>query len=153
MSLNGHPREQAPYRALMDLVKVTGLLKKAGDHFFKPYGLTQSQFNVLMVLKHDAVKGCTQSELSRRLLVNRADMSGLVRRMAKRKLLDRDDTPGDERAWQVSISTGGRALLQKIEPTYYQKVGRVMGVHTVAESRALSDLLGRTQEAMHKHAF
>ena len=153
MSLNEHPREQAPYRALMDLVKVTGLLKKAGDRFFKAYGLTQSQFNVLMVLKYDAPKGCTQSDLSRRLLVNRADMSGLVRRMEKRKLLERDNTPGDERAWLVTLSSEGKGLLQKIEPPYYKKVGRVMGVHTAVESQVLSNLLGRTQEAVHKHAF
>lgn len=153
MSANGHPRALDSYRTLMELVRTTMFLKKAGDHFFKQYGLTQSQFNVLMVLRYDAPRGCTQSELSRRMLVNRADMSGLVRRMRKRGLVEREEVPHDERAWAVKVSRRGGALLREVEPAYYQKVRRVMGGHADKENRAFAVFLQRTQEGIRKHVL
>ena len=153
MSASGHPRAWDSYQTLMELVKTTALLKKAGDRFFKEHGLTQSQFNVLMVLKYDTPQGCTQSELSRRMLVNRADMSGLVRRMEKQELVKRVDVPHDERAWTVKVSRQGKTVLEKIEPVYYAKVRSLMSVHTDRGSLAFSESLKRTQEGIRKHAF
>ena len=153
MFTNNHPRTWDSYQTLMELVKTTMLLKKTGDRFFKGHGLTQSQFNVLMVLKYDAPQGCTQSELSRLMLVNRADMSGLVRRMEKQGLVERADTPKDERAWTVKVSRRGKTLLQTIEPAYYQKVRLVMDVHMDKDNRILAGMLKRTRESLQRHAL
>ncbi len=111
---------------MLALVKLAGVLKKAGDRFFRSYDITQSQFNVLMVLKYQMPDGCTQTELCRRMLVKGANMTGLVRRLEARDLLVRDPDPEDERAWLVRISRKGRKLLQLVEPVYYRKIDHIM---------------------------
>jgi DNA-binding MarR family transcriptional regulator len=151
MSGEIHPRQRESYRTLLELVRTSLLLKKAGDRFFQRYALTQSQFNVLMVLKYDAPQGCSQSELSRRMLVNRADIGGLVRRMQERRLVQRTETPGDQRAWKVKVSRQGMGLLRRIEPAYYRRIGSIMGAQSDRENQLFSALLLRTQERIRKH--
>lgn len=141
-------REQLSYQALLSLVRVSGLLRKAGDRFFRDHHLTQSQFNVLMILKHDAPQGLSQTELCRRLLVNPADVTGLVRRLLARGVVRRADHPTDERAWVVRLSDRGKALLARVEPPYYRTVEKVMGVHGERDCRALIALLERTERSI-----
>lgn len=136
-----HPRESAGYRLLVSLFRVDSLLSKASGDFLRPYGLTPSQFNVLMVFKYTAPDGASQVELCRHLLVNRADVTGLVRRMMGRGWLTRRPDRHDERCKQVSLAPAGRALLEKIEPAYYRRVAEVMGVFNERETeQAVSHL-------------
>ncbi len=141
-------RSETSYRTLMTLVSASEALRKAGNRFFERHELTQSQFNVLMVLKHDAPSGCSQSELCGRLLVNAADVSGLVRRMLARGLLSRADHPEDPRAWLVTLSDKGRRLLEQIEPSYYRQVKHAMGLLSPRQARLLSDLLQQVHQGI-----
>ena len=138
-----HPRESAGYRLLVSLFRVNSLLSKASGEFLRPFGLTPSQFNVLIVLKYTAPDGASQVELCRHLLVNRADVTGLVRRMMGRGWLTRRPDRHDDRCKRVSLSGQGRALLEKIEPAYYRKVAEVMGVFNERETRQTAPLLER----------
>ena len=119
-----------PYEAVLTLVRVAGLLRKAADRFFHEFGLTQSQFNVLMVLKNDAPRGCSQVDLSQRLLVKAANTTVLLRRMEARGWLVREPDPNDERARVVRITSKGRKLLARVEPLYRRKVAALMGGHS-----------------------
>lgn len=132
----------------MTLVRVSSLLRKAGDHFFAGHGLTQAQFNVLMVLKYDAPGGCTQQAIGELLLVNAADVTGLVKRMLGQELVVRENHPSDERAWIVRLSAKGKETLARVEPAYYAAVNRVMSTHTPRELALLQRLLERTQTAL-----
>lgn len=143
-------RSRPAYRALMSLVWVSNLVQKAGDRFFQQYGLTQSQFNVLMVVRDAGSEGLTQVQLSERLLVNAADVAGLARRMLGKKWLARRDHPTDRRAWLLRLSPAGRKILSRVEPSYYRKVGHVMGGVSAAESWRLLDCLQCIREGAEK---
>ena len=110
-----HPREELLYRAFLSLIRISALLRKAGDGFFRNRDLTQCQFNILMVLKYEIPQGCSQTELCQRLLVKPADMSGLVRRMLRNNLVEREDDPKDQRAWRVRLTPPGK------EPSKYDR--------------------------------
>ena len=143
-----NPRERVSYRALISLVRVAGILRKTGDRFLSAYGITQTQFNVLMVLKYETPKGCSQMKLGQHLLVRPANMTGLVRRMESRGLIARHVVPRDERMWLVRISRKGLELLERVESSYYQKVEQVMEIHSNAELERLSSQMERTEEAV-----
>lgn len=145
-------REHPSYQALMALVKVSGLLLKAGDRFFKRHGLTQVQFNVLMILRYVAPAGCRQSDICRHLLVRAANMSSLVRRMAARGLVMREDDPTDQRAWRVRCSAKGREWLDRVEPEYCRIIGEIVAGHAGSDSRRFVAWLDRTQQAIERHA-
>ena len=136
-----HPRTRPAYRALIEVVRASGLIAKAGDRVLGRHGLTQTQFNVLMVLRYDLPRGASQTELSRNLLVNPADMSGLIRRMLAKGILLREDHPRDARAWSVSLSPKGRDLLSQLEPSYYSQVEHLMGTRSERELEGFREIL------------
>ena len=142
------PRQRFSYQVMLALVKLAGVLRKAGDRFFRAYGLTQSQFNVLMVLKYRAPEGCTQTELCRRMLVKGANMTGLVRRLEAHGFIVRDPNPNDERAWLVRLTGRGRRVLQDVEPVYYRKIDGIMSVQSERELKRFFNQLERTQRAL-----
>jgi DNA-binding MarR family transcriptional regulator len=131
------PRKEHDYQVLMAILKVAGLLQKAGNRFFKEYDLTQSQFNVLILLAHDFPQGCIQNELSQNLLVNPADMTGLVKRMLKQEFIERRPHPRDERAKIVRITAKGKNLFERVEKKYYRKVKNLMIFLSGQESEIL----------------
>ena len=143
-----HPREKLSYEALLALVKLAGVLRKTGDSFFREFGLSQSQFNVLMVLQYQRPEGCSQIDLCQHLLVRPANMTALVRRLESSGWIERTPNPADDRAWVVQITRSGRQLVKKIEPSYYAKVDRVLGGQSDAELKRFTQQLERTCAAL-----
>jgi len=117
----------------MDVVRIGGLLQKVGNEFFRDRGLTQAQFNTLMVLMYTRPMGCRQNELCELLLVKPANITGLVGRLEGRGLVRRKVDSSDERARLVSISAKGRKLIKKVEPAYYRAIEEIMSVLTSSE--------------------
>lgn len=129
------------YHAVLTLVRVAGLLRKAADRFFKQFDLTQSQFNVLMVLS-DVPQGCSQVNISQLLLVQAANTTVLLRRLEARGLLVRTPDPNDERARVVRLTPKGRELLARVEPLYRERVDALMSEHS---SRALAQFVNKLE--------
>lgn len=138
-------RKKKSYQLLMDLVRLGGLLQKTGNEFFRGKGLTQAQFNTLMVLMYTRPVGCRQNELCELLLVKPANVTGLVGRLQERGLVTRKVDSSDERARLVSISAKGRKLIRKVEPDYYSEIEKTMSVLANSEVKALTESVGKVQ--------
>ena len=74
-----NPLEAPGHEAVLNIVLTGELLAKEGDRLLRPFGLTDSQFNVLMLLKYQVKGGgINQTRLGQMLLVNRSNVTGLV---------------------------------------------------------------------------
>lgn len=114
------------YPALMQLLRTADTLWNASRLLFARWDLSPSQFNVLNLL-YDAPEGLTQVELSRQLLMHPSNVTGLVDRLARRKLVQRRDAPRDRRAWRVVLTPAGQRLMQEVLPHYYEAAEEVWG--------------------------
>ena len=130
------------------MIQLGGLLHKAGNEFFRGRGLTQAQFNTLMILRYTRPMGCRQNELCELLLVKPANVTGLVSRLQERGLVSRVVDSSDERARLVSISARGRQLLRKVEPEYYEQIEDVMSVISRAEVREFGMTVKKIQDSV-----
>jgi DNA-binding MarR family transcriptional regulator len=81
------------------------LAKKAGVK------ITVPQLMVLWAV--DARSGCSQTALVESTNVDRSTLADLVRRLAKRKYLERRRTKEDARAYAVKLTEDGKALLRQ----------------------------------------
>jgi DNA-binding MarR family transcriptional regulator len=97
----------------------------------RAHDLTEAQFNVLMLLKHQSENGMTQVELSDRMFVNRANMTGVIDRMERDGLVRRRPRPGDRRVHVVGITARGQRRVDRAEADYFKEVRRI--------TRGLSD--------------
>ncbi|MHC4616508.1 MAG: MarR family winged helix-turn-helix transcriptional regulator [Planctomycetota bacterium] len=137
------PIKLLPHEALLNIYYTASCLKKRADEFFRDFGLTDVQFNVMMLLQYQSGRqgGLSQAELSDMMLVNRANITSLIDRMEKAGLVVRTDAPDDRRYNIVKMTGRGRKLFSKVEPLYAKQVQRIMAVVKKPEQKRLVAML------------
>ncbi len=136
-----------PHEALLNIYYTASCLKKKADVFFKPLGLTDVQFNMMMLLKHQSGDegGLSQAQLSDMMLVNRANITSLVDRMEKAEFVKRTASPTDRRYNIVKLTNKGMKLLTQVEPLYAAEVKKTMGVLKEPELKKLVTFLEKVR--------
>lgn len=80
-------------------------------HFAKATGLSMPQFGILMQLHY-----CTQcgiSDISQRFDITAAAASQLVEKLVQSGLIERAEDPNDRRVKQITLTSRGRAMIEK----------------------------------------
>ncbi len=114
----------------------THLSRKVESH-----GLSIGAFNVLTILGRYGSAGCQMSELGELLLVSRANVTGLVDLLVKKKLVERAEDARDRRVRRVRLTKTGRNFLDSILPAHYARVREMFRGISVKDKSALSKLL------------
>jgi DNA-binding MarR family transcriptional regulator len=116
---------------------------RLGSVFFQRYGISDAQFNVLMILWDYRNRALHQHELAEIILVNRASIGALIDRMTATGLVERMQDPEDRRANYVRITTKGAALLKKVKTPYYSNLFQVFAGFSTEHKKALLDYFAR----------
>lgn len=118
------------------------LRKKAGE-FLRPFGLTDVQFNLMMLLRHQSNNqdGLNQAQLSNMMLVNRANITAIIDRMEKAGLVVRTPMPSDRRYNVIRLTKRSIKLLDEIEPLYVEEVERIMAILVKNDQKKLIVML------------
>jgi DNA-binding MarR family transcriptional regulator len=125
---------------VVQTVRTSNALLRASRRIFKPFGLSEAQFNVLHILQ-DATTPLTQRELSDILIVDRSNVTGLIDRMEAAGWVERLPVPGDRRAYQVTLTSPGRKLWQKVYPHYQRAADTVIAHLPPAQLRTTREVL------------
>ena len=127
------------HEAILNIYYTASRIKKQAAEFFRTFGLTDVQFNVLMLLHYQTApeEGLSQAQLSDMRLVNRANTTSLIDRMEKAGLVVRTPDASDRRYKIVKLTARGRKLLADVEPLYAKEVRKVMAALKEAEQRKL----------------
>lgn len=118
--------ETLEHECLLNIVYTGTMINRVAYQYFRKSGITDVQFNVLMQLKYAKDGGLSQVELSKRLVVNKADMTGIIDRLEKAGLVERKPHEHDRRVNVVRLTTKGLQVNDKLEPGYYKEVEKVM---------------------------
>ena len=139
-----------PHEALLNIYYTASLIKKQASEFFRTFGLTDVQFNVLMLLYYQSgpEEGLSQVQLSDMMLVNRANITSLIDRMEKAGLVVRTDAENDRRYNIVKMTGKGRKLLAKAEPMYAKLVKKMMTSTGSAEQKKLITVLEKIRNRL-----
>ncbi|MFC1582625.1 MarR family winged helix-turn-helix transcriptional regulator [Planctomycetota bacterium] len=142
--------ESPNHEGLLSVFFTGELIRKQGRDFFKEFGLTEIQFNILSLIHYQAEpgRGLNQNELSRMMLVNRSNMTGLIDRMEKAGLVRRVEIPRDRRFNEIRVTPKGSRLYKQVEDGYMESVDQVMGVLTENERKSLVGMLGRLRDSL-----
>lgn len=133
---------------LLSIYFTASQARKKAAKFLRAYGLTDVQFNVLSLLKRQSGEngGLTQVELSKMLLVNRANITTLVDRMEKADLVARKPVPGDRRYNVIELTGHGEQMFADVEEIYLEKTQEIMSVLDETEMRALMGMLEKVRK-------
>jgi len=123
------PIQDLRHETLLNIVRTVSVLSVKGEAFFRKYGITEAQFNVLFALKYKKKKW-TQSELGRRLVVTRASITSILDKLEIKGLVIRNSVTGNRRIRHVELTPEGLALIKKMEPIYRKNIHRLLSCFT-----------------------
>ena len=112
--------------------------------YFKPLGITYTQYIVLMVLW--AQDGVSVRELGERLYLDSGTLTPLLKKMETAGLVRRERAKEDERVTRIYLTEAGRALHEKcLEIPVH--LSSSLSAFSPEEAKTLYDLLYRLLEA------
>ena len=130
------------HKVAVNLLYTAAWLDDRNKNFFKEYGITNQQFNILRILRGQLPNKISGAEIKNRMLDQNSDVSRLLDRLVLKKLVTKNQCPKDKRAVDVLITEPGLALLKKIDGKMDENDLAVFHL-TKTEATQLSDLLDK----------
>ena len=143
---------------MLNLYHTASCIKKKADEFFRQFGLSDVQFNVIMLLAHQSSPdragktGLSQGQISEMMLVNRANITSLIDRMEKAGLVIRTTAPKDRRSNIIQLTDYGSKLLAKVEPLYMREIEKA-AVLNESEQKALIYMLEKMRQNLKELSY
>ena len=126
-------------KALLNIVYTANWIKSHQNDFFKPYGISPQQFNILRILKGagEAIKVQTIKE---RMIERAPNATRLTDKLCAKNLIERIACPDDRRVVHINITKKGLLLLNDISKNLKNDL---IDNLSEAEASQLSDLLDK----------
>jgi DNA-binding MarR family transcriptional regulator len=99
----------------LSILRTASELSYAVDQFFGQFDITQSQYNVLRILRGAGADGLCRNEISERMVTATPDMTRLLDRMEKAGWVTRKRAEDDRRQVSTHITKSGMELLARLE--------------------------------------
>lgn len=140
-----------PFRSLeeeahLSIVRTADLLTRAAARMLRPHGLTQTQYNVLRILRGAGTDGLPSGEVAERMITREPDITRLLDRMEDRGWVRRLRDTQDRRIVLAWITAAGRTLVDSLDGAVTQVHRACLGHLTEEGLAQLSDLLGTVRE-------
>ncbi|CAN5257330.1 MarR family transcriptional regulator [soil metagenome] len=105
-----------PYQKVaINLIFTAGWLQNKQQEFFKPFGITSSQFNILRILRGQYPNKISGAEIKSRMLDKNSDIPRLLDRLIRKNLISKSPCPNDKRAADITITQEGLNILKEID--------------------------------------
>jgi DNA-binding MarR family transcriptional regulator len=140
--------DPAAVLAFLSVVVTSVEIERRIDVHFGRYGLSHGRFLVLMLLRRREDHTATPAEIAEEAQVTRATVTGLVDGLEAEGLVERAHRSDDRRSVHVRLTRKGDALLDRMLPDHYARIGAVMARLTRAEKKQLTGLLGKVREGL-----
>jgi DNA-binding MarR family transcriptional regulator len=136
----GKYHEEIIYR----LVILSNRILDEISDYLGQHKLTPAKMNVLMIVKHQGgEKGISQVDLSNRLMVSTSNLTRVLAKLQRDKLVARGIIANDRRFKTIHVTAKGSKLLDAVWPGYTQKlVGLTAGMDE-EKKRLLSEMLSQ----------
>lgn len=107
-------------KLIINIIYTYNWLKEYQTNFFKKYDLTMQQYNILRILRGAYPEPLSQKIIKKRMLDKMSDVSRLVDRLLKKKLVTIHLNMEDKRCNNVLITEFGLNLLKEIHSELFK---------------------------------
>src|SRR3989338_5518569 len=114
---------------LYNLASSYALLEREIERALSSFGLSAVKMNALLMIKHVGKdKGLSQVDICRRMIVSAGNITRLIDRLEREKLVGRVAHGTDRRVNLIKITKKGSDILSKVWPTYKKKVNEIVSL-------------------------
>jgi DNA-binding MarR family transcriptional regulator len=131
-----HPEEEA----FLELLRTADLLSRGVAHVLKDAALSPTQYNVLRIL-HGAPEGLPCGEIADRMITRDPDITRLLDRLERRRLVSRSRHSTDRRTVITQITGTGMEVLARLDLPVQQAHIRQLGHLGRKRLQILTELL------------
>jgi len=126
-------------KALLNIIYTRNWISSQQNTFFKPYGISPQQYNILRILKGagEAIKVQTIKE---RMIERSPNATRLMDKLCVKELIERIPCPEDRRVVHIEITENGKLLLEEISKNLKDDLLKNL---TEDEALQLSNLLDK----------
>ncbi|MBW4026054.1 MAG: MarR family transcriptional regulator [Acidobacteria bacterium] len=112
----GRPFSSLEQEAALNIQRTADDLQRTFAKLIKPFGITPTQYNVLRILRGAAQTGLRCAEISERQISREPDITRLIDRLQRLKLVRRKRDPQDRRVVHNYITEAGLEKLAALDP-------------------------------------
>jgi DNA-binding MarR family transcriptional regulator len=109
------PFESREQEAFLNLQRTADAMMRGLEETLRPSGLTQTQYNVLRILRGAGEGGLLCRQVAERMVTRDPDMTRLLDRLETRGLVTRERDRKDRRALSVRITSKGIRLVSALD--------------------------------------
>jgi DNA-binding MarR family transcriptional regulator len=123
------------------------------DRFFRDYGITKLQFNVLRILyvRDPKREGLPAGSFAGRLVYRATDVPRVIDRLVSAGLLERVRSDEDRRVVRVRLTAAGTQLAESIDGPLLAHDCKLVSKLSEAELRKLASLLEHALQSVLEH--
>ena len=126
---------------LYNLASSYALLEREIERALSSFGLSAVKMNALLMIKHVGKdKGLSQVDICRRMIVSAGNITRLIDRLEREKLVGRVAHGTDRRVNLIKITKKGSDILSKVWPTYKKKVNEIVSLPDADINRTVAGL-------------
>jgi DNA-binding MarR family transcriptional regulator len=126
-------------KALINIKYTANWLNSHQNEFFKPFGISPQQFNILRILK-GADKPLKVQTIKDRMVERAPNATRMMDKLCAKKLIERIPCPDDRRVVHIEITNIGVKLLEMIAKNFKEDLLENL---TEKEAIQLSELLDK----------
>ncbi len=126
-------------KALLNIKYTSNWISSKENEFFRPYGISPQQFNILRILR-GAKKSITVQTIKDRMIERAPNATRLMDKLCEKDLIERVRCNNDRRVVYITITEKGLSLLSDIDTNF--KFDFLENL-TDEEAITLSDLLDK----------
>ena len=121
------PFSSVEEEALLNLMRTSDCLQRAFQQRIRGFGLTSTQYNVLRILRGAQPDGLTCAAIGARMIAMEPDITRLLARLKRLKLIRQHRDRHDRRVVWTQISDAGLDLLLAMDPVIQRIPGELLG--------------------------
>ena len=142
-----HAFESLEQEAILNLARTQDRVQIRFARLFREYGITDSQYNVLRILRGEgAALPCL--EIASRLISTVPGITGLIDRLEDLELVKRERSTSDRRVVNVAITAKALELLERLDPPVTRLHKELLGHLSRDESQTLIRLLEKVRDPL-----
>lgn len=130
------------HKLIVNLVLTYNRLSEPFQALLKEYDITGTQYNVLRILRGQKQVPASIGLIKERMIERNSDVSRVIDRLLKKKIIDRKENKLDRRQRDIIINQAGLDLLEKIDQheNRYFEINKTV---TPEEVKLMNDLLDK----------
>jgi DNA-binding MarR family transcriptional regulator len=141
-------RSKESLRTWLRLLSCENVIEqKIRSRFREQFEVTLPQFDVLSELEHASEK-LTMSQLSKELMVSNGNITGVVDRLEKNKLVVRIRPEHDRRVQYIELTTEGKDAFRRMARKHEQWLEEWLAGVSIEEMEQLQKLLLKTRDSV-----